>query len=60
MLRDISFYYQYQANLKNHFQGRFILIKNEKVMGDFCTWQEASAKGLELCGEDAFFIKYCA
>jgi hypothetical protein len=60
MLREISFYYQYRENFKNHYYGRYILIKGEKIMGDFCTWQEASFKGLELCGEDAFFVKYCA
>jgi hypothetical protein len=60
MLREISFYYQYQENFINKYHGRYILIKDEKMIGDFCTWQEASCKGLELCGEDSFFVKYCA
>jgi hypothetical protein len=60
MLREISFYYQYQENFKNDYHGRYIIIKNERVMGNFCSWQEASAKGLELWGEDSFFVKYCA
>jgi hypothetical protein len=60
MLKEISFYYQYQDSFKNTYCGRYILIKYEQVLGAFCTWQEACLKGLELCGEDSFFVKYCA
>jgi hypothetical protein len=60
ILKDISFYYQHQKNLREDYAGRYIIIKNEKVMGHFPSWQQASLKGLELWGEDSFFIKFCA
>jgi hypothetical protein len=60
MLREISFYYKYQVDLRNSFNCRYLLIKEERIVGDFGTWQEASRKGLELWGDDSFFIKYCA
>ena len=60
MLQDISFYYQHQEKLNKGYNGRFILIKDETVMGDFCTWLEASLRGLEICKDDSFFVKFCA
>lgn len=60
ILRDISFYYQHQQDFRNNYSGRYILIKNKKVIDTFCTWQEASFKGLQLLGEDSFFVKRCS
>jgi hypothetical protein len=60
MLNEISFYYQHQENFKTDYYGRYIIIKNGRVIGHCCTWQQASVRGLELCGEDSFFVKYCA
>jgi hypothetical protein len=60
ILKDILFYYQHQENFRKNYAGWYIIIRNEKIMGHFPSWQEASLKGLELWGEDSFFIKYCA
>ena len=59
MLKNILFYQQNKEKLKKLYQGRFILIKEEKVLGAFSTWQEAGSTGLRLLKNDNFFIKYC-
>lgn len=59
MLRNISFYARHKEHLKRIYAGKYLIIKNEKVIGGFNTWLEACRKGLELFREDTFLIKYC-
>jgi len=59
MLSNILFYYQNQQALKVTYCGKYLLIKDEKVLRSFCTWQEACSNGLKMFQQDNFFVKYC-
>ena len=59
VFQDITYYHQNKELLRSKYCGRYILIKDEKVIGNFCTWSEASTTGLQLFNSDNFFIKYC-
>ncbi|QNF33014.1 hypothetical protein HUW51_09810 [Adhaeribacter swui] len=60
MFRNISYYQTNQDELKHNYANRYLLIKDEKLIGDFTTWSEACQHGLELFNNDNFFIKYCS
>ena len=60
MLANITFYQTNRERLKQLYNGRYLLIIEQKVLGDFCSWSEACLKGLGLLQHDAFFIKYCS
>lgn len=59
MLSNIFFYHQNQEVIKTAYQGKYLLIKDEQVVGSFNTWQDACLKGLKLFQQDNFFVKYC-
>ncbi|QNF33784.1 hypothetical protein HUW51_14030 [Adhaeribacter swui] len=59
MLKNISFYQQNKERLKKIYRGKYIVIKEQKVLGAFSTWQEACANGLKLLKNDNFLVKYC-
>lgn len=60
MFLNISFYHKNKEQLHKNYFGRYILIKDEQVIGDFNSWAEACLKGLALFNNDNFFIKYCS
>ncbi len=60
MLANIAFYQTNQENLKQKYSGRYLLIIEQKVLGDFCTWAEACQNGLRLLQQDSFLVKFCA
>jgi hypothetical protein len=60
MLANIAFYQMNQEKLKQLYSGRYLLIIEQKVFGDFCSWSEACLKGLGLLHQDNFLVKYCA
>ena len=60
MLENILFYDRYKEQIQKIYKGRYLVIKDEKVFGEFNSWQEACSKGLTLFGEGAFLVKYCA
>jgi len=59
MLSNILFYYQNKQVLKETYGGKYLLIKDEKVLGSFGSWQDACLNGLKIFRQDDFFIKYC-
>jgi hypothetical protein len=60
MLRNISFYGRYKDQIMKLYKGKYLVIKDEKVFGEFNSWQEACLKALALFGDGAFLVKYCA
>ncbi len=60
MLANISFYQTNQEKLKQKYSGRYLLITEQKVLGDFCSWAEACQSGLRLLQNDKFLVKFCA
>ncbi len=60
MLANISFYQSNQETFKQNYGGRYLLIIEQKVLGDFCSWAEACAQGFGLLQHDSFLVKYCA
>lgn len=59
MFQNITFYQENKERLRKKYSGRYIIIKDEEVKGDYCTWSEASVTGLRLFETDNFFIKFC-
>ncbi|PSR53838.1 hypothetical protein AHMF7605_10055 [Adhaeribacter arboris] len=59
MVLTINFYHFNKENLKRLYAGRYLLIKDEKLIGDFNAWVDALRHGLNLFNNDDFFIKYC-
>ncbi len=59
MVVNISFYHSNKEKLKRLYAGRYLLIKDEKLIGDFSAWSDACRLGLKLFNNDDFFIKYC-
>ena len=60
MLANISFYQSNQETFKQHYGGRYLLIIEQQVLGDFGSWAEACAQGFGLLRQDNFLVKYCA
>ena len=60
MFRNISYYHTNREKLKHNFSDRYLLIKDEKLIGDYSSWNEACKHGLQLFNNDHFFIKYCS
>jgi hypothetical protein len=60
MLENVTFYQSNQESLRSMYAGRYLLIIEQKVLGDFCSWAEACRRGLSLLQKDTFLVKYCA
>ena len=60
MLANISFYQNNQENFKQVYSGRFLLITEQKLLGDFGSWTEACSQGFFLLQHDNFLVKYCS
>ncbi len=60
MLANITFYQTNRERLKQLYGGRYLLIIEQKIRGDFASWSEACRKGLSLLQQDTFLVKYCA
>ncbi len=60
MLANITFYQNNREEFQQLYSGRYLLIIEQKVWGDFCSWSEACLKGLGLLHNDTFLVKYCA
>ncbi len=60
MLANISFYQKNEETFKQIYGGRYLLILEEKVLGDFSSWPEACSQGFGLLQHDNFLVKYCS
>lgn len=59
MYSNIIFYHRHKQQFRKNYAGRYLLIKDEQVVGDYSTWSEASLRGLQIFNNDNFFVKYC-
>lgn len=59
MLRNITFYQSHKNQLKAIYHGRYLIIRDGNVFGDFSTWREACREGLNLFQDDSFLVKFC-
>ncbi len=60
MFLNISFYNNHKEQFSRVYKGRFLIIKDERIVGDYNTWSEACSSGLKLFNDDNFLVKYCA
>lgn len=60
MFLNILYYHTNREKLKHNYSNRYLLIKDEKLIGAFNSWSEAGKHGLQLFKNDNFFIKYCS
>lgn len=54
--KEQKFYEEQKADLLKHYEGQFVLIKNQKIHGFFTTEKEAFDKGLSIFGPQEMFI----
>lgn len=59
ILSSILFYYHHQAELKQAYSGRYLLFREEVILGDFGSFVEAYRQGFQLLQHPHFFVKYC-
>lgn len=60
MLKDeFEFYLNNQESLVKKYLGRFIVIKDKKVVGDFGSREEAYLESLKNYKEGSFLIQHC-
>ena len=60
MILNILYFNKHKDQLSKVYIGRFLVIKDEKVVGDFRSWLEACTQGLKIFNQDNFLVKYCS
>ena len=58
--KEMAYYIEHQAELLKQYEGKYILIKGEKIIGGYESEEEAYRAGLEKFQNEPFFIKYVA
>lgn len=60
MLKDeFQYYLDHQAELLKQYNGRFLVIKDKKVQGDYSSEQEAYVEALKKYDVGSFLIQEC-
>lgn len=59
MFKEILYYYQHKDQLLKNYYNRYLLIKDEKIIGHFDSWPEAYLAAYRLFQNNNFFIKHC-
>jgi len=57
--KEFEFYLKNQDNLVKQYAGRYIVIKDEKVIGDYKTTIEALEESKKKYEEGTFLIQLC-
>jgi hypothetical protein len=52
-----AYFERTRAELEAHFSGRFVVIKDEEVIGAFNTIQEALSEGTRRLGLNSFLVR---
>lgn len=55
--RELEFFKRRRAEWLQHYKGQFALIKEERLIGTYTTFQEAFEAGVRELGNQAFLIK---
>ena len=55
--KELATYEVYRSELLASALGKFVLIKGDRVVGVFGTWEEAADHGYEELGRVAFLVK---
>jgi hypothetical protein len=57
--KEYAFYSEHRAELIKRYQGRFLVIKGDKILGDYATQEEALATALKDNAPGTFMIQEC-
>ena len=55
--QELDFYHSQKAELVKHYNGQFALVKEDKLIGSYTTWEEAFTSGVQQFGNVPFLIK---
>ncbi len=55
--KELAFYEQHKAELLKHYEGLYVLIKGNELIGAFTSEAEAYQAGVERFGTEPFLIK---
>ncbi|RDC58805.1 hypothetical protein [Adhaeribacter pallidiroseus] len=59
ILSSILFYYQHEPELKQACVGRYLLFREEVLLGNFASCSDAYRHGYQVLQHPHFFVKYC-
>ena len=59
ILASILFYYRHQEELRQTYGGRYLLLREEVIIGAFASCSEAYRHGYQILQHPYFFVKYC-
>ena len=57
--RELDFYIRHQSVLVKQFRGRFLLIKDERLVCDFASQHRAIAEGMKQFEPGTFMVHQC-
>lgn len=57
--KEFKYYLDHQAELVKKYNGRFLVIKDESVVGDFATMEEAYFDSVQKYELGTFLIQEC-
>ncbi len=57
--KEFKYYLDHQAELVEKYNGRFLVIKDESVVGDFATMEEAYFDSVQKYELGTFLIQEC-
>jgi len=58
--KESKYFEEHKEELLKHYEGQFVLIKDDQLVGAFTTEEEAYQTGLKKFGNQPFFIKKVA
>lgn len=58
--KEFKYYLDHQEELIKKYKGRFIVIRNDEVIGDYSTEQEAYEKSKIIYKVGTFLIQLCS
>lgn len=59
ILTSILFYHYHREELTQAYGGRYLLFREEVLVGDFGSCWEAYRQGYQMLQHPHFFVKYC-
>ena len=59
LLNEFQYYLDHQAELAEHYQGRYVVIKEERLLGDYETASEAVRETAKEHEPGTFLVQRC-